>query len=138
MCSRTTGCGCARRIDIARHWKPRAPVRRDHGLRLGVRTMATATEPGTDQHRLAGRVRRSCCDGTYEHSPWIADARLGRAPVRQHWTRSSRRSWPAGAREPPRRAARRSSAPTPSSPGKAMVARTLTAESHERAGQARA
>jgi allantoinase len=69
-----------RRIDIARHWKqvhPFDPPPRSSG--------SEHAQPGPDQRRHAGRVRR-LLDGTYEHSPWIA-SRPGRSGPSRRWRR---------------------------------------------------
>jgi allantoinase len=64
-----------RRIDIARHWKRHAPLRRAHRLHLGV-SMLTLDQT---QRRHAGRVH-ALLDGTYEHSPWIAERAWAQRP----------------------------------------------------------
>jgi hypothetical protein len=72
-----------RRIDIARHWKQVHPFDPPpHGVHLGVSMLTwTRSTPPTQPEFTA------LLDGTYEHSPWIAERRPGRSGPSRRWRR---------------------------------------------------
>jgi hypothetical protein len=79
----------------------------------------------------AGRWRSSCAwlDGTYEHSPWVAEARLGGSVPSPAMAAAAGMRWRKAVREGGRGRQLGAAARPPELAGKAMVARTLTAES---------
>ena len=123
------------RLDLPAH-RHRASLEGD----ASVRPRAPHSS-GNDRHADARATQRrpqaefaALLDGTYEHSPWIAERGVAQAPVRQP------RAAEAGARRGrARRGARRAARADPAHPelaGKAMVSKTLTAESTNEQGKA--
>jgi allantoinase len=122
-----------RRIDIARHWKQVHPFDACHRIRVGVNpgvNMLTLQQiNAADQPTFTALL-----DGTYEHSPWIAERAWAHRPfatlaaLKQAFVQVVR-----GAGVDAQLTLIRAH---PELAGKAMVSQTLTAESTNEQGKA--
>ena len=121
-----------RRIDIARHWKQVHPFTRPpHFVWDTERSPTLNDQLNAPSRPSSGRL----LDGTYEHSPWIAERALAMRVPSPPWRSSSRRwcRWCATPGATRQLALIRAH---PELAGKAMVSKTLTAESTNEQGKA--
>ena len=119
-----------RRIDIARHWKADASLRRGHRLRLEMTCALTL-----DQLNAASQAEfTALLDGTYEHSPWVAEAAWAQRPFAS--LAQLKLALVQVLREAGRDAQLTLIRAHPELAGKAMVSKTLTAESTNEQGKA--